>query len=140
MAYIKININRDERTAKLILGQFKALVNNSKTELDINYNKKSGLLEDSTISGVLGDSKFKLTATYEGGVGRKYNLKVGDYEVDFDENFRYDLTEGKFTRVAVVLQNRVRQEYLFDENTQTYLKRPKQPNIFQRIFSRNKEM
>lgn len=66
----------------------------------------------------------------------QYNLKIGQYEIDFNERFDDYTIEGKISRTMSVLHDRIEKEYIFDENTQTFLSRPKQPNVFQRIFGR----
>jgi len=135
MAEIKIDIRNDKKFAQFIYGMFKTLATNKKTQLSVEYCSQG--LEWSKISGTLGDQKFLLEPEYQkNGSGSRtvYHLHIGGYEIEFEQEYSLDLINGKLSKIVYFLQDKVREDYILDENTKTYFPRPKQPNFFQRIF------
>ena len=131
MAYIKINVDEDKKTGKFILGEFKSLAFNSKTQFTVERTEYG--LQGAKITGELNGQKFIITP-----IDKKrsdaYNVKVGNYEVDIQICYNEGWMREKFTRVINGVQDRIRNEYIHDENTGQYLPRPKLPNFFQRLF------
>ena len=137
MAKMKVDIRSDKKFANFIYGMFKALATDKKTKLDIEYCPRG--LEWSKISGVLGEEKFELQPEYRknaGSVETIYHLHIGDYETDFAQEYSTNLINGKLSHIVFYLQNKVREDYIFDENTKKYFPRPKRPNFFQRAWQR----
>ena len=132
MAYIKIRVSEDQKTGKLILGQFKSLAFGSKTTFNLEQTDNG--IQFSKITGDLDGQKFILTPIKNNSTNA-YNIKVGNYEVDIQKSYNgVGLIEEKFTKVIDGVHDRIKEEYMYDENTKKYLPRPKQPNFFQRIF------
>ena len=135
--YAKINIANDKQMADFILGMFKSLAKNSKTQISVVYTEKG--FEWSVIKGENGNQKFVLTPMYEktpNSVNTKYNLKVGDYEVEFDQSYNSRDIAYKYCDVVRFLHERIKRDYFFDENSHEYYPRPQQPNMFQRFIQR----
>ena len=132
MAYIKINVSADKKAGNFILGEFKSLAFNSKTEFKLE-NTGNGI-QFSKITGELNGRKFIMTPV-DSKSTNAYNIKIGNYEVDITKSYNgVGLIEEKFTKVIDGIHDRIREEYMFDENSGKYLPRPKQPNFFQRLF------
>lgn len=138
MAEIKIDIRTDEKSAKYVYGMLKNLASNKKTQLNVVYDPKG--LEWSTITGILGDDKFVIQPEYtkNNGVRTIYHVHVGGYEVDFEEEYDTGFVNGKVTKLIQGLRDKIREDFILDQNTMQYLPRPKQPNFFQRLFGRSK--
>ena len=137
MAEIKIDVRGDERSAKFIYGMLKGLASNRKTQLNVVYDPQG--LEWSTITGILDDKKFIIQPEYArngSGVRTIYHVHVGGYEADFEEEYDTGFVNGKVTKLIQGLQNKIRENFILDQNTMRYLPRPKQPNFFQRLFGR----
>ncbi|MBR5904685.1 MAG: hypothetical protein IKZ49_04095 [Alphaproteobacteria bacterium] len=141
MAEIKVDIRNDEKFAKFIYGIFKTLATNKKVKLNVEYCSQG--LEWSKITGVLGNGQFVIEPEYIKNSGSSrtiYHLHVAGYEVEFEQEYSLNLINGKLTKIVLGLQDRIRENYILDENTKVYFPRPKQPNWFQRVFgSRVKE-
>lgn len=133
MAYIKINVSADKKAGNFILGELKSLAFNSKTAFTLE-NTGNGI-QFSKITGELNGRKFIMTPV-DSKSTNAYNIKIGNYEVDITKSYNgVGLIEEKFTKVIDGIHDRIREEYMFDENSGKYLPRPKQPNFFQRLFA-----
>lgn len=134
MAYIKINVSSDEKMGKYILGLFKSLAFNGKTKFALEQTECG--IQFSKITGILENKKFVLMPVEKGNTN-SYNIKVDKYEVDIRKSYNGNgLIEEKFTKVIDGVHDRIRQEYMYDENAKQYLLRPIQPNIFQRLIQK----
>lgn len=134
MDYIKINVSNDEEMGKYIFGMFKSLAYNSKTKFTLEQTSNG--IQFSKITGVLDDKKFVLVPV-EKGSSNSYNIKVDKYEVDIIKSYNgVGLIGEKFTRVIDFVHEKIKREYIYDENSHKYYPRPKQPNIFQRFVQK----
>lgn len=132
MAYIKINVSADKKAGDFVLGEFKSLAFNSKTEFKLE-NTGNGI-QFSKITGELNGRKF-IMSPIDSKSTNAYNIKIGNYEVDITKSYNgVGLIEEKFTKVIDIIHDRIREGYMYDENSGEYLPRPKQPNFFQRLF------
>ena len=129
---VKISITDDSQTYNInyILRKLEEFVSNQKTKFDIAYNPNG--IKFSKITGFLDNENFVIRGIQKKG-SLKYKIRCGGLETEIEESF---LRDGSvldwFNRIINVLHNKIQTEYVLDEKTKKYIKKP---NVFEKLQS-----
>ena len=129
---VKISITDDSQTYNInyILRKLEEFVSNQKTKFDIAYNPNG--IKFSKITGFLDIENFVIRGIQKKG-SLKYKIRCGGLETEIEESF---LRDGSvldwFNRIINVLHNKIQTEYVLDEKTKKYIKKP---NVFEMVQS-----